>query len=96
MMFLFQRSIRISHKTAQALLFCTYVCFKGKEDLPKHFTNPIMRIQKLENLQMCLQMLQEKGLSLKGIHADGKLGRIMPVREVPLLLRYWAQTPLRL
>ena len=76
-----------------------HVWFTGKEDLPKHFPNPIMRVQKLENLQMCLRMLQEKGLSLKGIHADGKLGGFVPSSEVPLSQRVYihcVQTPMKL
>ena len=44
----------------------------AKEDLPKHFPNPMMRVQKLENLQMCVQSLQDRGVPIKGIHADGE------------------------
>ena len=46
--------------------------YTAKEDLPKHFSNPIMRVQKLENLQMCVRALEQSGISMKGIHADGE------------------------
>ena len=42
-----------------------------KEPLPRHFTNPLMRVQKLENLQMCFKFLEQHGLSLSWVHAEG-------------------------
>ena len=33
----------------------------------------MMRVQKLENLQMCMQILKRKGVTLTGVHAEGAL-----------------------
>ena len=45
----------------------------AEEDLPRHFTNPMMRVQKLENLQVCLNFLKQQGLQQLGVHPEGEL-----------------------
>lgn len=46
----------------------------AREPLPKYNANPSLRVQKQENMQICLQFLKMKGLALKGIHAEDLVG----------------------
>lgn len=39
--------------------------------LPKHNTNPMIKVHKLENIQICIKFLKQQGVQIAGIHADG-------------------------
>lgn len=44
----------------------------AKEDFPKHSQAPMMRAEKLENLQICLRFLQQHHhVQLDGVQAEG-------------------------
>ena len=47
--------------------------FTAKEDLPRHSPAPMMRAERLENLQICLTYLQQQHqVELRGVLAEGK------------------------
>ncbi|KAL5487371.1 hypothetical protein EMCRGX_G019964 [Ephydatia muelleri] len=46
----------------------------AQEPLPRYNTNPVLRVHKQENMQMCLQFLKKKGVALKGVHAEDLVG----------------------
>ena len=61
-------------ESAQMAILCSIIPAPPttvNEPLPRHFPNPMMRVQKLENLQHCLGFLRDKGIPLQGVHAEG-------------------------
>ena len=64
-------------------LVCTELCrrftgggcfifhFSADSVLPKHNANPMIRVHKLENIQVCLNFLKQQGVPTTGVHADG-------------------------
>lgn len=56
------------------MLYNYYIIYRSilaGQSLPRHHPNPLMRGQKIDNLQMCLKFLLEMGFPVKGIDAEG-------------------------
>ena len=42
------------------------------DSLRHHYSTPLTRLQKLENVQICLRYLKQKGMSIAGINPEGE------------------------
>lgn len=57
--------------TRSDLSKCSFSCFAAAESIPGVYSRPITRAQKLENLQLCMSFMGNRGIILKGIYVGG-------------------------
>jgi len=56
-------------------MFFLIICSTAGEYPPQIHIKPALDVQKMENIQICLEFLEHYGVSINGVTADGKKQR---------------------